>query len=72
MTKLLEKAFAEAAKLPESEQDEVAQWLMAELEAETRWAQAFDSSADALAKMARKALEEHDANETVELDPERL
>ena len=72
MTKLLEKAFAEAAKLPETAQDEVAQWLMAELEAETRWAQAFESSSDALAKMARAALQEHAAGETVELDPDGL
>jgi hypothetical protein len=31
MTELLEKAFAEAAKLPEQEQDSFASWLLEEL-----------------------------------------
>lgn len=72
MTKLLEKAFEEAGKLPEAEQDKLARWVIAELAAEARWADAFESSADALARVAREALEEHAAGKTVELDPERL
>ncbi len=41
MTKLLEKAFAEACKLPEVQQDEIAGWLLAEIESEQRWDAAF-------------------------------
>ncbi len=37
MTKLLEKAFAEASKLPDIEQNALAKWLMQELEAERKW-----------------------------------
>ena len=72
MTKLLEQAFAEAAKLPEGEQDKFATWLMAELDSEARWSAAFESSPDALARMAREALEEHGAGKTRPLDPDQL
>lgn len=34
MTELLEKAIAEASKLPESKQDRVASWLLEELSLE--------------------------------------
>ena len=34
MTKLLKKAFQEASKLPDIEQNSLAKWLMEELEAE--------------------------------------
>ena len=37
MTKLLEKAFAEAVKLPRKEQDKLAKWLLAEMASEHRW-----------------------------------
>jgi len=37
MTKLLEKAFEEAAKLPAGDQDSLAEWLLAEIESEERW-----------------------------------
>ena len=56
MTKLLEKPFSEAAKLPESEQDAFAEWCLEELESELRWQRAFNKSADRLAKMADEAL----------------
>ena len=34
MTRLLEKAFKEAARLPEVEQNALAKWVMEEIEAE--------------------------------------
>ncbi len=37
MTKLLEKAFAEATKLPKKDQDKLARWVLAEIAAEERW-----------------------------------
>ena len=41
MTKLLERAVAEAARLPEEQQDAVAARLLADLEAERAWDRAF-------------------------------
>ena len=46
MTKLLEKAFEEASKLPELEQNVLAKRLLDELTAEKKWDKAFASSED--------------------------
>jgi hypothetical protein len=72
MTKVLEKAFDEASKLSENEQDELGEWLLAELKSEHEWSQAFARSQDVLADLARKALAEHRRGETKELDPDDL
>lgn len=58
MTKLLEKALEEVAKLPASEQDAVAAIVLEELASEQRWADLFAKSQDKLAKLA---LAEHNA-----------
>ena len=71
MTQLLERAFAEASKLPAAEQDALASVFLAELKSEQRWAQAFGSSQDELAKLADEALREFEAGETLPLDPAR-
>jgi hypothetical protein len=68
MTKLLEQAFAQAAKLPPQEQDAIADWLLKELESENRWDQSFAESQDALSKLASEALAERRQGETKELD----
>ncbi len=72
MTKLLEKAFEEAAKLPEDAQDSLAKFLMEELASERRWDQLFAESADVLSELADQALAEHAAGRTTELDPDKL
>lgn len=36
MTKLLEKAFEEASKLPEIEQNSLAKWVLEELESDKK------------------------------------
>ncbi|GAB63012.1 conserved hypothetical protein [Candidatus Jettenia caeni] len=59
MTKLLEKAFEEVAKLPEKEQNTFASWILEELASEQRWEKAFTDSQDKLAKLADEALAEH-------------
>ena len=71
MTQLLEKAVERISALPETEQDAVASVILSELEAEQRWDQLFKSSQDVLGLMAREALEEYRAGETVPLDLER-
>lgn len=59
MTTLLEKAIAELAKLPETQQDSMAQWILDELEDETRWNQALAASLSQLEKLGEKALEDY-------------
>ncbi|MGH9669448.1 MAG: hypothetical protein ACRD3A_04975 [Terriglobales bacterium] len=68
MTKLLEKAFAEASRLPSTEQDAVAALILEELASERRWAEAFAKSQDKLAALADEALAELDRGETEPLD----
>ena len=64
MTKLLERAFEQAARLPEEDQDALAEMLLADLESEERWAQAFAKSQDKLALLARDALREFEEGRT--------
>ena len=68
MTKLLEQAFAEASKLPEQEQDALAEWLLEEMESERQWTESFAESADALARLAEEALAEHREGRTRKLE----
>lgn len=72
MTELLQKAFAEASKLPEEEQNALARALLEELASERRWDELFASSGDLLSKLAAEALEDHRAGRTQELDPNKL
>jgi hypothetical protein len=72
MTVLLQQAFAEAAKLPEAEQDLLASRLLAELAADDAFDCAIARSSAKLAGLAAEALAEHRAGKTQELDPDRL
>ena len=59
MTKRLEQAVAEVSKLSRTEQDALADWLLAELESERQWEKSFADSQDVLSKLAEEALAEH-------------
>ena len=72
MKKRLEEAFAAAAKLPEQEQEALAEWLLAELSEEQQWMHTFARSQDALGQLSNEARPEHHAGQTQPLDPERL
>jgi hypothetical protein len=72
MTKLLEKAMAEVARLSEPEQDAVAAWILEELASERRWDKAFANSPDALAQLADEALADHREGRTQVLNPDQL
>ena len=72
MTKLLEKAFNKASKLPEIEQNAIAKWLLGELESETKWERLFAESEDILEKLADEALAEHAQGKTKPLDIDKL
>lgn len=65
MTKLLEKAFEAASKLPAEEQDALAASILAEVEAERRWDALFEGSVPALEQLADQALDEHRRKETL-------
>jgi len=72
MTKLLEKAFEEASKLPEIEQNALAKRLLNELTAEKKWEKTFASSEDILSRLADEAIEEHKQGRTKPLDVDSL
>ncbi len=59
MTKLLKKAFDEASKLPDADQDALGRVLLEELASERRWDNLFAGSGDMLADLADQALAEH-------------
>ena len=56
MTKLLEKAFEVASKLPPTEQDPVPPPMLDEIASEQRWDEAFAKSQDVLSSLAKEAL----------------
>jgi len=72
MTELLEKAFEEASKLPELEQNALAKLLLNELTAEKKWEKAFANSEDVLRGLADEAIEEHKQGKTKPLDIDGL
>ncbi len=72
MTELLERAFAEAAKLTPAEQDALARRILEELDSERRWDESFARSADQLSLLADEALAEHRAGRSQILDPDRM
>ncbi|MEO8380532.1 MAG: hypothetical protein ABI779_12775 [Acidobacteriota bacterium] len=72
MGRLLDRAFAEAAKLPETEQDAIAALVLAELDAERKWDDLFAKSQDLLSKLAYEARAEYRSGETEPLDPDKL
>ena len=64
MSTRLEQAFAEASKLPDSDQDLFAEFLLAELLDEKEWQSKFAESQDALARLARESREDNAAGRT--------
>ena len=68
MTKLLKELIDKLSKLSPERQDELAAWLLAEMEDEARWDKSFAESQDALEKLANEALEEHKRGETRPLE----
>ena len=72
MTKLLEKAFENASKLPDTEQNILAKWLLEELKAERKWDQTFAESEDRLGQLADEAIETHRQGKTIPLNIDKL
>ena len=72
MTKLLERAFKKASKLPQVEQNALAKWVMEELEAQNKWERAFAASEDVLDKLADEAIAAHKRGKTKPLNIKAL
>lgn len=72
MTGRLKKAFDEASRLPEKEQEELAQFLLDEIMSERQWSEAFSRSGNRLRESAEEAVKKHERGETTALDPDRL
>ncbi|HXQ50807.1 MAG TPA: hypothetical protein VN802_06925 [Stellaceae bacterium] len=64
MTTLLEKAFAQARKLPSKEQDTLGAIILDEITDADRWARTFAESQDKLAELADEALADLKAERT--------
>jgi hypothetical protein len=72
-TELLRKAFERASeKLPDSEQDALAEWLLNFINADGEWDKVLADSQDQLERMADEALKAYQAGETEILDPSKL
>ena len=72
MTQLLKKAFERASRLSEKEQNELARWLIFEIESERKWEKAYSESQDTLDKLADEALNEYSAGKTKPMDSNLL
>lgn len=55
MNKLLERAFTEASKLPDDQQEAVASRILDDIEVERGWEERFAESPDVRARLSRKA-----------------
>ena len=74
MTKLLQQAFEKASELSETEQDNFARFLLAELESERQWVELFarPESEELLGRLGEGALSEHRAGRTRPLSLEEM
>ena len=72
MTKLLEKAFEKASKLPEAEQNVIAKWLLEELESERNWEKSFSESEDVLDILVKETIDAYEKGKTDQLDVNKL
>lgn len=72
MTALLQRAFDEAAKLSEDEQEVLAQRILAELTGDDDFDRTIEETAFRFATLAREGLAEHAAGQTEPLAPQRL
>ncbi|HSW53879.1 MAG TPA: hypothetical protein VLH59_02210 [Ignavibacteriaceae bacterium] len=62
---MLEKAFEKASKLPESDQNVIAKWLLEELESERNWEKSFSESEDILTDLAKETVSEYKKENTL-------
>lgn len=72
MTRLMEQAIERLRAIPESQQDQLAQFVLNELASDEHWARSTHAGLDGLQRLAERVLAD-DANGACEpLDPETL
>lgn len=71
MVRSLQDAFDRINRLPADEQEDLAAFIMAELDAEQRWTHLISKSTDTLKKLADEALSEHKQDKTRPFESER-
>jgi hypothetical protein len=67
MTKALEQAFREASKLPETEQEALAEAILREVLGDDEWERSVSTSSEDLEELANEAIAEHGAGRTLPL-----
>jgi hypothetical protein len=72
MTKTLEEVLRQVAKLPEAEQDALAEAIRAEIGAEKDWDKSFAGSMDVLERLADEAIADHRVGRTKPIDPDKM
>jgi hypothetical protein len=72
MTRLLDRAFQEASKLPEIAQNALAKWLIEEMEDEKEWEMTFAETEGVLERLADEALLSDKQGKTNPLDVDKL
>lgn len=72
MGRLPGQAISEASKLPDAEQEALGARVLAEMEAERNWQNAFRGSVGILERMADEAIEEHRRGLTSPLNPDEM
>ena len=68
MTKLLEKAFSEASRLPTAMQNMIAERLLEDINAEAKWDDSFAASQDELSRLADEAVADFQKGKTKPLE----
>jgi predicted transcriptional regulator len=68
MTKLLEKAFTEASRLPLAMQNMIAERLLEDINAEAKWDDSFAVSQDELSRLADEAVADFQNGKTKPLE----
>ena len=66
VTPVLERAIRAATALPAEDQDALAAEILEWIEGQRRWAESFAHTHEALAELAREALAEHHAGQTLD------
>ena len=72
MTKALEEVLRQVSRLPEAEQDALAEAIKAEIGAEKDWDKSFAGSLDVLERLADEAIADHRAGRTKPVDPDTM
>lgn len=72
MNAKLQEVIDKVSKLPEREQEELAEIFLEGLESEAKWQALFESSQPQLERLAEKVAEDYRAGRTEPLDPDNL